>query len=638
MGGGSTLHASVFSACTLVLISLGAAGCESEPKQRTFVISAHQVPGCELDDTALSGTLNLRPVGDMPYSAPERLSLQAPADLDFPDATQALEASLHGAAGDYLGYAERGAGSFAISLWPRETVCRLDSAAPLSPSSGRALGYAANSRTVLIAGAAADVAPAESVALRRFDTGLARLSAARSDDAHALSEPRAYATVTSFGARLLIAGGENPLRAPGGLPAGSRSAEIFDVDSERPIGTLPLNVERSRHSAVVLPSGETLLVGGRGPSGTPLNALETVSPANQRASLAGLAALRFPRLSPRVLALDDGNWLVAGGSSADGLPLSAFEWLSSDAREHVADLVPAEVPARYDRAFAALPGGGALIVGGCALGEGAGCEDTCRRGCPPKMDGVEQYDAWWLDPSGQMHRIALDVAAPEPVLVGGADGHPHLSAGHMSDPRWLRFDPWRARFEAVSVPRVLPRASDNWTLLDAGALVWSSAHDDGGLFGLRFGYRNHYATDLDLVFGVPETEPVRPDPLVPDRPTRDRVRYNAAAEFLAFEDDSEATVYVAGTDYADVTVELWIEGAAPRLVLGTAEFGGAQCPWPEGAVSRYRLERRADVVTLSSGESRAPGCALATGRSRLGLRRDTTAFVVRQFRVDRTAP
>jgi hypothetical protein len=262
----------------------------------------------------------------MPYSPPERLRLQAPADVDFPDATQALEASLHGATGDYLGYAERDAGGFPISLWPRETVCRLDSAAPLSPSSGRALGYAANSRTLLIAGAAADVAPAESVAVRRFDTGLGRLSLARSDDAHALSEPRAYATVTRFGARLLIAGGENPLRTPGGLPAGSGTAEIFDVDSERPVGTLALNVERSRHSAVVLPGGETLLIGGRGPSGTPLNALETVSPVSQRASLAGLAALRFPRLAPRVLALDDGNWLVAGGSSADGLPLSAFEF------------------------------------------------------------------------------------------------------------------------------------------------------------------------------------------------------------------------------------------------------------------------------------------------------------------------
>jgi hypothetical protein len=102
-----------------------------------------------------------------------------------------------------------------------------------------------------------------------------------------------------------------------------------------------------------------------------------------------------------------------------------------------------------------------------------------------------------------------------------------------------------------------------------------------------------------------------------------------------FESDSTARVFVAGTDYADLTFDLWVEGGAPSIVLGTREFGGVECPWPEGAEIRFRLERRGSEVRLSSGSLTAETCNGPSGRVRLGLLRGADAMIVRHASVTR---
>jgi hypothetical protein len=511
---------------------------------------------------------------------------------------------------------------------------------------GAALGYSAEAHLVLIAGGGAPDAAPESVAVRSFDTGTGRFALLSGADSAservALAEPRAFATITPFGSKLLIAGGENPLRGVSAeLAPPSGTAEVFDprsgrFDEER----ISLTLERSRHAAFTLSTGETLLVGGRGPRGSALNTLEIVSPATGKASPAGLTSLMVQRLFAVVLRLDDERLFIAGGSAADGRPLPALEWLSPDARRHLGALAPGNFSARHDRAFAALPGGGVLAVGGCEPSEVA-CGGDCRAGCPPldpsSSTAAIRYDAFWIAPDGAITELEFPLAAPRPVLMGGPDGAPLLATGNSSDPSFYRFNPWQGRFEPAELDApVPPRAGAAAVSLDAQAFVWLGEEPQGvRLFGARWGTRDHFAIDPVLVSGPALDGHDSPLPLVPDRPLAGRVRYVASSKILAFDGDSTAVVYVAGADYADLDVDLWVEGHAPRIVLGNLEFGSSSCPWPSGADVTYRLERRADNVVLSSGQRRSAPCHGPPGRVRLGVQRGEGEMVVRRIAIER---
>ena len=358
-------------------------------------LGAHTLPNrpplvSALDPSGASAArLDLTPLGDFSstntVSPPVRGA--SPTELELPRATRALAAAVVDDVGQpFLGYVERRASpDLALLLWPQAEACVLD-AGPGSlalQSDGAALGYSPEARVLLIAGGGVPNAAAESVALRTFDSGTGEYkllsAAAPGVEPAALSEPRAFASVTPFGDKLLIAGGENPLRGQSAeLAPASGTAEVFDPRTGRvEPARISLSVERSRHAAVALDSGETLLVGGRGPRGTALNALEVVSPRTGSASLASLPSLDAGRLFPVVLRLDDRRLFIAGGTSADNTPLAAMEWLSADARTHLLTRLPENLPARYDRAFAPLPGGGVLAVGGCAPSE-VTCESACR--------------------------------------------------------------------------------------------------------------------------------------------------------------------------------------------------------------------------------------------------------------------
>ena len=136
--------------------------------------------------------------------------------------------------------------------------------------------------------------------------------------AFGLGTRRSRATVTAFGmseggaVQALVAGGEDP-----DTQTALGTAEIYvatpgapgdlgDFTRER----VDLSEQRTRHGAVVLATGETLLVGGTGQFGAPLATMETLDPKTHRYRTSGIATLAVPRTSPTVLRLASGEEIV----------------------------------------------------------------------------------------------------------------------------------------------------------------------------------------------------------------------------------------------------------------------------------------------------------------------------------------
>lgn len=536
--------------------------------------------------------------------------------MGFPDETRALVAELIAPGGAWLGLAEeeRPDGDFDVLLWPKDERCELGHA-PAYPASagGQALGWSSASGVLLVAGELTSTA--DSARALYFD---ARRGVA-SEVEGGMVPGRAFATVTPFGDALIVAGGLDPRTSSSGAPADGRpiaSGVVFEPETGRfdRARLVPLSVARARHAAVVLPSGETLLVGGVGEGGVALGSLDAISPRDRAPREVGLATLAEARVAPVALTLDDGRILVAGGTGRDGAPVGRLEFLSADASQ--ASFGSTSVPPRFDRAFVAMPGGGALAVGGCATRGGTGCRD-----------------AWWITPEGVAERLPdLPVETPHPALVPAANGAPWLVAGPDDARELLRFDPWQAAFV---VPPGRPRAAPAAELpaplaLDPGAFVWLARGAEGlALEGLRFDTRGRFAFDVaplftalppDGSFPVSQAAHVAPD--------RSPVRDGAEARFaptsgLTLEGD-DATALI--TDARYLTVELRITlgaGSPPRVLAGERILGGADCPWPEGSEETLELELVPGSATLTRGAKRVT-CSAPAERIALGFRAGPT--------------
>lgn len=602
-----------------MLAALGLSGCGEATDTPPLRLSAHALAACAPPAEA---RLRLTALGDFAGSetTSEDLPLARSSDLVVPPETRAFEASVESGLGRFLGYAERSAdGAARLLLWPERKVCAIAGARgyPVT-GGGQALGYDPESRALLIAGGSARDQPSASVGALSFDTGTGLVSK-EDENAAALREPRAFASVTAFGERLLVAGGENPLHGEGDVAEPRQTAELYDPRLRSfDVENIPLVEPRSQHAAVTLENGSTLLVGGRGAVGDALRVLELVSPAKHSASIAGLAALLAPRIAPAAFLLDDGRLFVGGGVAADGTPLSALEWLSGDGRAHLGAVFPPEMPARYDRAFVAMPGGGVLAVGGCEAriprdeSEAEECAESCRKGCPPRAG----YDAWWITRDGEPHELAFELTAPRPLLLAGQGGNPILATGAPGEARLYRFDPWRARFEvlpgSVAAP---PRAGLPAAAIDVESLVWLAETDQGVVLeGLRVGTRNRFARDVQLVTQADPELPDRPLHLAPDRLLDELAGYDGA---LWFSEGAPVRVYVAATDYADFSLEIVFDGEPPRVWLGPRELGGTDCPFP-AARSPVSVTRTGSHVRLSSGVD-ALECQVVTGRVHVAL-------------------
>jgi len=482
------------------------------------------------------------------------------------------------------------AGDVDVLLWPSTGGCSLSQPVddPLRDRTDPAVG-ALDWRRVLVAGGAADsVVPASFVA----DLATGVLSHVDND----LLVPRAKATVTTFGAGALVAGGARPDN--GELLA---SAEVFsgtDFDGV----LIPLSEGRASHAAVVLTTGETLLVGGTGNRGA-LATLEVVDPKTRRVRTAGLAHLDAPRSKPFALRLASGEILVAGGTDDKGNPVGSLEWLSFDGREHKQTR---PFPASLTQGFVALPGGGALAVLS-----------------PPTP--TPDFKNVWVISADRTADAATSIAGTlrEVRLFPGSAGSPVLYTGD----NWLRWQPWLGEF-GLMAEVASGRGPDRDTLVspDLGLAAWVSV-DNGHatLFGLRFDARGAYTTDSargPLLAG--STVFLAPDRLV--APSATPIAYEPDRGLLL---DTGATAFLTDSTFASFALDLTVTGPAPIVVLRDEagvelEVGGGTCPIvvPDGTTLLH-VERDGAAVTVTVGTDAPKPCRTTVSpdaRLSVGLR------------------
>ena len=602
-------------------------------------LSVHTLAGCDLPPELAHGNLELLALGD--FSASNDSAEVLPLDgrgaaLKFPVATRAVEARVSGGVRAFTGYGERRSeGGLDVLLWPRRASCVVSRADGQQgypgKHGGQAFGYVENAGLVIAAGGNDPLVSDAIVGALSFDVTTGALQALDTSADGVLRQPRAFATLTPFGDKLLIAGGETPVF---GIPEADieplANGEIFDPGLGGFTGErVELQSTRTHHAGLTLDDGRTLLIGGRtrvGNSSIAQYQLEIVDPRTRRASVAGAIA---PRIDPRALRLDDGRIFVGGGLGLDGaLTEPGAEWLLANGTRDETKL-SLDVGTRFDRAFVALEAGGVLAVGGCedrpALSDAddEACARVCGHGCPPSAG----YDAWWIEPDGSATPVALDgIAAPKPILLPGSDGSPWLVAESAAAPglaRLFRFNPWSASFSAVTLeddvalpkpglPQPLSIAPDSFVWIDDEA-------EHGALVGLRLGTRNRYAQDLALVLSADPLDPTRPEHLVPTGPPGSGAFYDGA---LTLSD--AAAVRIADTDYEDVTLNLRLRGERPPLVLlGRSVLGGSACPWPAGSASGgdfdlASVSRRGRRAELRFHGGKA-SCEVEAGRLSLGV-------------------
>ena len=406
----------------------------------------------------------------------------------------------------------------------------------------------------------------------------------------------------------LVAGGADPdSNAP------LRTAEVYTPSSasagEGTSGTvgdfarekIELNEARADHAAVVLASGETLLVGGRGAAGL-LSTMEVIDPTSRRPRTGGLAILEVPRKNPTVMRLASGEILVAGGEDASGVPVPTLEWFSPDvsrATKRRRDLV-----ASKRRAFVALDSGGARAV------------------IAPDTAQATFKSVWVISADGALEP-GIPVQDLESVrLVPAADGAPLLFTGR----RWLRWQPWFGAFQQLlDAPDPVPGSggptSASFVAPDPGLAVWLEDRADGSfLRAFRHGVRGPYAP-------VPRPLLVKDETfLAPDRlPSRDAYRFELERGLLL---GPGASAFLPDVTFAKVSVELRVTAAAPVVVIRDdagveLEVGGPFCVGSVAAKQSLVVARDGARVTFAvdGGDVRECGRGVAAkSRVSIGLR------------------
>jgi galactose oxidase-like protein/Kelch motif protein len=150
----------------------------------------------------------------------------------------------------------------------------------------------------------------------------------------------------------------------------TKSVELFDLASHVFTVTTSLAVERFDHGAVLLTSGQVLVVagtaGGGSPHFAPLNSTEVYSPTtDQWTSVGSLTTPRFGGFT--LTAYPDGTVFVAGGY---GYRTSSFAVFASveayrPTTQQWETVTPLQVP-RYNHTATLIPDGSILMVGGYA--------------------------------------------------------------------------------------------------------------------------------------------------------------------------------------------------------------------------------------------------------------------------------
>ncbi|HXX69063.1 MAG TPA: hypothetical protein VEK07_17885 [Polyangiaceae bacterium] len=626
--------------CASLLVAAVSMGCSKAPDVTTRTVTLHAV--CAPDGVAIDGGAYAvyTGLGDFePGSAPvgarllggdvgATLSEIAPnARVLFVDATESER--------EWWGVgAVPSTGNVDVLLVPALTSCQLpegeDAGTP--PAQNGAQLAAVSNEDVLVVGGVDALGDPSPTLIANLETGAVEPVTEDRD----LGTPRTGASVTPFGDGALVAGGFDPGMMP---QVALATAEVYDpalggFDQQHPI---LLSEPRANQGAVVLASGDTLLVGGIGTDGTVLSSMEIVDPTTDTVRAENVASLTFARSAPTAVRLASGEILVAGGVDANGAAVTTMELFSSDASCEVSAI--AEPVTGGARAYTALSSGGALFV----IAPG-----------PTAAAGFQ--NAWFLAPDGTLESaVPIEGSLTAPKFFGGAGGSPALWTGD----RWLRWQPWSGSFGALgSLDDTPAQVSSAFTSADSGFAMWldTSGPSAPVVTGLRFDTRGEYST-LDGPVLVADTQDVAPDRLT-------------GASTVTFDPSQGltlapgASVFVTDRTYADVAVSVDMPGAVPALVVlrdesgnelvigGTEPTASTSCPgavaWCPGPTmsSAFTLgvQRNGSSVTWSvaNGPSGTCGSGVsASARLSIGLRgvavsgASTTESIARNLSITR---
>jgi hypothetical protein len=612
--------------------TIAAAACHKDPAVTTRTVTAWVPPACAIDG---SGYAEYYAYGDFDPPAPPQTGHLFSAvgdvlpEIDDQARELVIAATETGAdaqptPGTWWGLGPVPAqGDVNVLVTPKLASCPLDT--QVGPRTGAAMAPIGPQRVMIVGGTTAATAdggtasPTPVTYVARLDTG--EVDAVT----HDLPIPVTDASVTAFGDGALVAGGID-------IDDGSivDSAAVYSASAggfqQDPL--VPLGEARAKHGAVVLASGQTLLVGGvgGGDGKTVLASLETVDPVTLDHNEAGLGRLAYPRYGASVLRLATGEILVAGGFDQNDQPVQWLEWFAKDGTPSLTHTGPLQVPQGLARAFIALEGGGALAV------------LTPPAGTPPA--GFQ--NTLLIDAAGVPNAVTpVPGTLTQPALFGGAGGAPLLFTGD----RWLQWQPYAGAFGAVDVlDDVTANVGDVTCSPDPALAMWlDPTHSTVSL--LRFDTRNAYSALPGPLF-LTDTSETAPDRLSTVTFSRDTG--------LALQPGSPgAAAFVTDRTYADVAIDVnapAADGTAVGMPVyvelrddqgNVLDVPGQDCT-AAIAAGHLHVERRGTAVTWSIDSGPSGTCTpsfAAAARVSVGVRATSSnQGVVRNLSVARLGP
>jgi hypothetical protein len=599
-------------------VSLAVASCSRDPRIEERPVVVYSPRACALAESEAYSVMyasgDFEPSTAEPSSAGVFLRDVGKAMPELPVESKALVVDVSQGDVYWRGLttiAHRG--PINVLVWPGANTCNLTSDVERRTDST----FAVVGKNFLVAGGRSfDGAQVPHTFVGDLSTG------AITELAVGLGTRRSRPTITSFKrptdgdgpSAALVAGGHDPdsETADGTLRAIS-TAEVYvpQIGAPNDVGEfdaarIDLSEPRAHHAAVVLSSGETLLVGGRGADG-PLRTMEIVDPISRRARTAGVALLRVARENPTVIRLSNGEILVAGGIDANKQEIATLEWFSPDASREAKR--PVDLVTGKERAFVPLEAGGALAV------------------VRPTTNTPDFKTVWiisadgTLEPGEPLDPTYLDMLR----LFPGTDGAPALWTGR----RWLRWSPWLARFDAMTEapdpehdPLPGPRL-DAIANGDPGLAMWLD--DDTqrmNVVGFRFATRTPFdrVPSALLVSGT--------DHFAPDRiatGARSTIRFDPTLGLVL---GAGASAFLTDLTFASFDATLDVTADAPTIVLrpdhgSELEIGGASCAFGQSARRSLHVIRRGTRVSVSADDAPARDCPTpldASTRISIGLR------------------
>lgn len=494
---------------------------------------------------------------------------------------------------DWRGTAEVPAsGPVNVLVWPGGETCRLTR--NVVPRSEVSLGVFG--RHLMVVGGRVDGQVPQTF-VGDLTTGIV------SDLEFGIATARRNPSITAFRetadqdpAPALVAGGEDAdahalTTAELYVPKPGTPGDIGDFDRVK----IDIGDARTKHGAIVLASGETLLVGGIGQFQLPVATMVVIDPVTRRLRTSRVATLAVARSNPTVLRLASGEIMVAGGFDRSNLPVPTIEWFSADAThatKHSADLV-----AGQERAFVALEGGGALAV------------------VRPQAGATNFSTVYVISADGTLEAaVPIDPAALDEVrLFPGTDGAPVLWTGQ----RWLRWQPWFGAFQPIAdAPTRGPRGT-SIASGDPGLALWLDDRAEepneavvleGQLYvrGYRFGTRSRFGTVRNplLVDG--------PNGLAPDRVVGTPGSSIRFVDGRGLQLGPGASAFVTDVTFKDVDIAI-DGGDTPYVVLRQEngrelEVGGAACAFTQSAAKTLFVSRTGKRVTVRVDDGEPRDC------------------------------